>query len=365
MLRPLPALALLAAGACASYHTFDSTSYLRGEIAARLGPEAAAQVDIPFEIDREAVGTLQRTGHLSSGEERKTRQVLDFIFERLKLRYSLNPTRDATATFHARSGNCLSFVNLFVGLARGVGLNPFYVEVTDYQTWNHRQGMVISQGHIVAGMYVDGELKTYDFIPYHPKSYRRFKAIDDLTAVAHYYNNLGAEALLAGDLAGARRLLGIAAAVAPAFDKGLNNLGVCLARGGDYEGALATYRKALALDPANSMVLINMARVYQQTDRQREAEELLRQVEKQNTSNPFFFVYEGELALARGDTAKALDYMVRALRLDSDLPEVHLGLVKVYVALGDLQSARHFLARALKLDATDQEALHYARMLGK
>ena len=57
--------------------------------------------------------------------------------------------------------------------------------------------------------------------------------------------------------------------------------------------------------------------------------------------------------------------MVRALRLDSELPEVHLGLVKVYLALGDLEKARHYLGRALKLDATNQDALQYARLLGQ
>ena len=69
------------------------------------------------------------------------------------------------------------------------------------------------------------------------------------------------------------------------------------------------------------------------------------------------------MALGRGDTGKALDYMVRALRLDSELPEVHLGLVKVYLALGDLENAKHYLSRALKLDATNQDALRYARLL--
>ena len=45
--------------------------------------------------------------------------------------------------------------------------------------------------------------------------------------------------------------------------------------------------------------------------------------------------------------------------------EVHLGFVKVYLALGDLEKARHYLDRALKLDATNQDALQYARLLGK
>ncbi|HSS77857.1 MAG TPA: tetratricopeptide repeat protein, partial [Thermoanaerobaculia bacterium] len=82
-------------------------------------------------------------------------------------------------------------------------------------------------------------------------------------------------------------------------------------------------------------------------------------------ANPFFFIYQGEVALSRGENDKALDYMTRALRLDADLPEVHLGLVKVYLAIGDLEKARHYLGRALKLDATNRDALQYARMLGQ
>ncbi|MBV8203026.1 MAG: tetratricopeptide repeat protein, partial [Acidobacteria bacterium] len=291
--------------------------------------------------------------------------LIGFVFDDLGLKYSLAPTRDAIETFRTRHGNCLSFVNLFVGLARDVGLNPFYVEVTDYQTWNHRGGMVISQGHIVGGMYLGGKLETYDFLPYRPKAYRQFKPIHDLTAVAHFYNNLGAEALLDGNLQEAVHLLTVAHQIAPRFEKSLNNLGVCKARSGDYEGALELYRQGLQADPSNTMILTNMSRAYQQLGRVDEASGLLAQVEASNPTNPFFFVYQGDMALARGDTQKALDYMVRALRLDSDVPEVHVGLAKVYLALGDLEKAKHYVERALKLDANDREALRYAHLIGK
>lgn len=100
--------------------------------------------------------------------------MLDFVFSELRLKYALLPTRDAVGTYQAREGNCLSFVNLFVGLARSFRLNPYYVEVTDYQKWSFRDGQVLSQGHIVAGMVVAGQLKTYDFLPYRPKSYKTF-----------------------------------------------------------------------------------------------------------------------------------------------------------------------------------------------
>ena len=95
-----------------------------------------------------------------------------------------------------------------------------------------------------------------------------------------------------------------------------------------------------------------------------EAKGILARIESVNTTNPYFFLYEGETALAEGDPKKALDYLARALRLDTELPEVHVGLVKVYLALGDVTSARHHLERALALDGTNAEARKLARMLG-
>lgn len=358
-------LALIALAGCTEYQRFDSVGYLREQYAKQMGPETASRIVIPFELDDDVRAFMKEKIQPAPTELRKINQVMKLVFEDLHLRYSLAPTRNAVDTFQTQRGNCLSFVNLFVGVAREQGLNPFYVEVTDYNKWNQRAGMVVSQGHIVAGMYLDGELKTYDFLPYRPKAYKKFNPLDDVTAAAHFYNNLGAEALIDGDLPRARELLTIATRIAPRLDKALNNLGVALARSGDREGALAVYRKGLELDPNQGMILTNMARLYQQMGRAEEADRLLAQIEETNSTNPFFYVYQGEVALGRGNHEKALDYMVKGLRLDSELPEVHIGFVKVYLALGEMDKARHHLDRALKLDATHQEALRYAGMLGK
>jgi tetratricopeptide (TPR) repeat protein len=354
--------AVLAAG-CTQYQPFDSAGYLRGQFDRLLGPETGAALEVPFAPSAELSQAFHKSMRPASSPRGRVTQVIDFIFDQLHLKYSLSPTRSAAEAYRTREGNCLSFVNLFVGLAREQSLAPFYVEVTDYQRWNHREGMVVSQGHIVAGIYLDGELATYDFLPYRAKAYRNFKPIDDLTASAHYFNNLAAEALMRGNLPEAQRMAGIATRVAPGFLKAWNNLGVVQARSGQLEAALATYRKALDVEPGNPTLLVNEARAFQQLGRREEADALLAQVEASNTDNPFFFLYEGEIALARGDQQKALDYMVRALRQNTELPEVHVGLVKVYLALGEMDKARHHLERALQLDATHEEALRYAKLM--
>ena len=361
-----PLLALLVIGACAPLatpRTFDSVEYLRDRYAKAVGPEQAASLTVPFELDDEVRQMVAERLNPALSERRRTDQILDFIFGWLDLQYSLTPTRDAVGTFHAREGNCLSFVNLFVGVARQLRLNPFYVEVKDYQRWDFSQGSVVSHGHIVAGLRIDGELSTFDFLPYKPKSYRDFEPISDVKATAHYYNNLGAEALLAGDLASARSRIEAAVALAPDFEKALNNLGVVLLRQGDRDRALAVFERGLSQDPQNVALLTNAARAYQEIGQTDKANALLAQLEEINLSNPFFYIYRGEVALSQGDLDTALDYMKKAYRRDSENPEVHVGLVKVYLAMGDTERALHHVERALQLDATHLEARRYAAML--
>lgn len=357
-------LLLLGAG-CATYRPFDSVADVREKYAASLGAARAAHLVVPFELPPEAFAEIDRHLKPAGSEERRADDVVDYIFGRVGLKYEQIPTRDAESTRLARRGNCLSFVNLFVALARHVRLSPFYVEVTDYQRWTYRGGLVLSQGHVVAGMVVEGSLKTYDFLPYRPKGYRGFKPIDDVTAAAHFYNNLGAEALMEGDVERARQLVETAVGIAPGFVKGLNNLGVLRMRQGDLAGAEAVYKSGLAIEPDDVALLDNLAQLYLHEGRTADAKPLIDQLTNAKNSNPFFFVLRGEQALASGDTDAALKFMVEALRRDSESPEVHLGLMKVYLAVGDLAKARHHLERALRLDATNQEARRYAEMLGQ
>lgn len=361
----LPPLLALAAG-CSTVlppRTFDSVEYVREQYAERLGPEVATRLPVPFELDEEIL--LATEGRINRGANERTRvqQVTDFIFGYVGLDYSLTPTRSALETFSARQGNCLSFVNLFVGLGREYRLAPFYVEVEDYHRWNYSEGTVVSHGHIVAGVRVDGKLETFDFLPYRPKSYRDFNPIDDQKAVAHYFNNLGAEALLRGDLERARELTEIAVGLTPWFDKAQNNLGVALLRQGQASEALGVFLEGLEHDPENAALLTNAARAYQDLGRHEQADALLVRLEGVHHSNPFFFVYRGEAALAQGDLESALDYMRRAFRRGDEVPEVHIGLVKVYLAMGERQKALHHLERALRLDATHDEARRFAAML--
>lgn len=366
----LVGLASLSLGACAPAKDatqFDSAAYLRQQIASqsdgRVTADKAAQVKLPFELPPDLVETALPRLRRDGKDWQRAGSVVDYIFSTLKLQYAMAPTRDAEGTYTSRSGNCLSFVNLFVALGRAIQLNPFYVEVEDYQRWDHRQGMVISQGHVVAGLYIGGDLKTYDFMPYRVKSYKDFSPIEDLTATAHYYNNLGAEALLDGDMERAFENLSIAGNIDPLFVKGINNLGVWYARKGDWPKAIELYQRGLENHPENVPLISNLARAYQKTGRGDEANLLLAQLDGVRHNNPFFYVYKADMAMAHGDAVAALGFLREAYAIDTEASEVHLGLTRVYVAMGELGKAKHHLSRALKADPSHPEGRKLAAML--
>jgi len=358
---------LLFATACSQYEPFDSKAYLVKQYEARVGPQAAAEIEVPYDLSSQILSEVLGRIDPGANERNKTANILDFVFGPggLELKYQLTPTRSATETYYARSGNCLSFVNLFVGVARAVRLNPEYVEVRDLQRWNYKDGVVVSQGHIVAGLMIDGRMVTYDFLPYRAKSYRDLKPISDLIATAHFYNNLGAEALLADDLETAEKYLALANRLAPDFEKAVNNLGVYYLRTDRIEDALALYDKGLTDHPKNVAFLTNKARALQLIGREEEAIALLDQIEDTKQTSPFFFIYRADVALSEGDYAAALTELQKALRQDSEVPEVHVALVKVYLAMGEMTKASHHVERALKLDATNLEARKYAAMMSR
>lgn len=351
--------------ACAGIPTFDADRYFEEQVAAKLEPEQVEGLQIPYRINAEIEEHILGRVNPSSREKVQVDQILDIIFGQVGLQYSLHPTRNAIDTWNVGEGNCLSFVHLFVGIARAKRLNPWYVEVEDYHRWSYEAGTVISRGHIVAGLYFDGKLGTYDFLPYRAKSYRAFNPIDDMTAVAHHYNNLGAEALLEGNLVAAEENLELAHRLDLEFVKASNNLGVLYLRQHRLEEARDLFESGRLLEPEDVPILNNLARTYQRLGNREKASEVLAVLEEVDDANPFFYLYKGNLALHEGDYEAAQMHMRRALRLDSEIPELHLGLAKLFLAQGDVKRAQHHVERALKLDATHIEARKYAALIAR
>ena len=86
--------------------------------------------------------------------------------------------------------------------------------------------------------------------------FRRYDVLDDMEAVAHFYNNRGYEQAErsrergeAPDWGEAERQFRLAVVAKPTFARGWNNLGIAVSRQGRSTEAATHYRKAASLDP--------------------------------------------------------------------------------------------------------------------
>jgi tetratricopeptide (TPR) repeat protein len=365
----VPCFVLVLFAGCTGTTAPDYTAALRARYAERLaafpGSDLrAVDLTVPFALDDTVREVLEEELARPYREADRLSEVLDLVLRRFNLSYVSEPTRTAVETFHAREANCLSFVNLVVGIAREHDLDASYVEVEDVRRWSFRQGMVVSRGHVVVGVVVEGRLRLVDFLPDAPPEYRAYRVVDDLRAAAHFYNNLAAEALLAERDAEAVSLAQKAVVLAPELARAHSNLGVALARVGRLDEAAASYARGLARDSEDPVLLGNLAALHQRRGELEEAEALLARLEALREAGPWVQLHRAEQALGRSAPGEALGWLAEALRKDAEIPEVHLGLVRAYLALGELDRARHHLERALRLDPGSVEARRYAELLG-
>lgn len=103
-----------------------------------------------------------------------------------------------------------------------------------------------------------------------------------------------------------------------------NNLGILAAREGNTDAAIADFQRALEIDPAHPIALLNLGNAYRQ----------------------------------KRDWTTAKSTLGRAVKLDPEEPEANYSLGMVYAQLNDTDRAYEYLTKALSLRPVYPEALN-------
>jgi len=262
---------------------------------APAAPVAVASVPTPEQVLaipaplRQMLQTRVIARH--SSREQRLQALAEMIFgaQALDLQYDPTATYTLTEIWQKRQANCLAFTLLFATLAREAGIQARVQEVDRVVSWyqDQEQGVVYSVGHVNVGIMVDGRGGTVDLdrnILYdrrgpHPISLDR--------ALAHFYNNRGAERMTAGDKVGARAFFTAALARAPDFAPTWNNLGVLDSREGHVAGARAAFENALRLDGREDSALINASVLYRRLGLVTQAQALEQRLKAVQRDDPF------------------------------------------------------------------------------
>ena len=265
-------------------------------------------------------------------------------------------TYTAAEALAARRGNCVSFTNLFIAMARSRGMRVRAGYVRPHGTAEKRGDLVYVSTHVVAVYGLFDKAVIFDFYRTRGDPGASIRLLDDFELAALYVNNRAVEAMSGGDLEAAERGFDAVVKLAPRFAAAYGNLGVLRRRRGDVAGALDAYGKALALEPRDPAVLGNLAALYFGLGREREARAALAAADLR-VATPFTILARGDIEAAGGRVAEALKLYRRAARQAPDLAEPYVAIARLEWTRGRVAEARRALARALKLAPEDPEAV--------
>jgi Flp pilus assembly protein TadD len=269
--------------------------------------------------------------------------------------YESTLTETASEALAAARGNCVSFTNLFIALARSRGLRVSAGYIQPRAVAEKRGDLVYVMSHVVAVYPLHDRYVVFDFYRTREAPDQQIRLLDDFELAALYVNNRAVTALSEGDYAVAEARLRAVIKLAPDFAPAYGNLGVILRRRGDISGAIDAYREALALSPRDPAILGNLASLYVGIGREREAKAALSLADLR-LATPYTLLARGDLEAADGRTEDALRYYRKAARLDPRIADPHLSIARLSRAAGRFDEARREAGRALKLDPENAEA---------
>jgi len=274
-----------------------------------------------------------------------------------------NETRTAAETYERRSGDCLSFTNLFIAVARHFDLAAQYREVDIAPNWSQRGSIVVFNRHLNSVVGAGSQSYVIDLIPRINRIVVAGRVITDDRGFAHYYNNKGAESLGEGNLALARSY----------FEKALTydseasfiwaNLGVAQTHQGNLSESEESYQRAIELNKHDMVALTNLVRLLEKEGRREEVSRLQKRIEDFRNKNPYFHFSLGEEAFDLGLFDESLQHYKAALRRKPDEPLFHHSMAKTYAQLGDVKKAIKHLKKARKYSPDETGRTRYNQKL--
>ena len=297
-----------------------------------------------------------------TGADLRLRQLTQALIHApgFRLQYD-ETTRTAAVTFQARRGNCLSFSNMFVALARLAGLRASFQEVDTPPDWSFRDDVFVLNRHV--NVLVDLGRKGEHVVDFNVddvrSSYDR-RSIRDTRARAHYYNNIAVERMQAGDTASALGYLRKAIASDDAFSPAWTNLGILYARNRRPAEAEAAYLRALEADRADPVAMSNLSWLYERQGDTARAAAYRKRVLAHRDRNPYYHYQLAREAFRTLDYDAAIGHLKHAVRMKRNDDQFYFLLSLSYLKKGDARTARRYLARAEELAATDILKRRYA-----
>ena len=357
----LASLTIVFLTACASPTSVPESNILSAEVLLRAEP-LTGQTDVPElnDIDVLALDQAMLTfldKHVNREHQRmlKLHELIYAIITQgsFGLEYD-EITRTAQETFQARLGNCLSFTNMFVAMAREVGIEVTFQEVEIPPDWSLEGDTYVLNRHVNA--FIDlggGGTKVVDFnIDDFRSSYDR-RLISDERALAHFYSNIGVEYMQKHEPLEALRYFRKAVTSDPEFAPVWSNLGALYSRAGYFKYAEAAYIRALAINSHELIAMSNLGRLYESLGQTEQADWYNKQTNLHRMRNPYYRYHLAREAFLVEDYDTAIGHLKYSVKKKVNEDTFYFLMGLSYLQKGNESAARQWLEKAEQVAEDD------------
>ncbi len=324
---------------------------------------------VPYKIDKPLARTARMMETFGRTKYHQAKQLAVMLLSGrdMGITYSRNSNYTALEVVVEKKANCISYTNLFIGMARAIRINAQYAEVTEVDSFEKVGDTIVYNSHICAVVYDGPKPYLIDFsLTDHPQ-YHLWRAISDLEAAASFYNNIGSEIYLRREspdfLNEAIKYFTIAYKLYPDSAQVYNNLGVIEIELGNLDKAEDLFLRSLAIRPGYFAAYNNLGSIHMRKGETDEAIRLIQEAVTASPDNIFAYNTLARLLMAKEDYEGAETNLKKALKINKRYSEARHRLGQLYIKLGRGKEAMQQFALALKYKPDDDIALNKMELL--
>jgi tetratricopeptide (TPR) repeat protein len=322
---------------------------------ARIRADAQAeglQLDDPLALDPEILAQAERAVGGVPSPEARLRALIDYLGAKGYMRFEHTPQRSLTAreAIHERRGDCMAYTQLFVALARHLGLRAYFVHVTEVRDYYEKNGWFFVSSHVAVGQGSGPNATVIDFTrAITDWKLALYETIDDGAALALHYNNVAVDLMTSGRPDKAERLLRFLLDREPSVVELHNNLGVILNRRGLHAEALGVLNRGIVRFPNYAPLYTNAIRAGQALHRGDLVAWYERRGQALEQGDPYFLFARALTLFEQERFTMAARQFERASEAKPDSPVILAWLARSYLSVGRRQDGADAYGRARKL----------------
>ncbi|UTW44556.1 hypothetical protein KFE80_09130 [bacterium SCSIO 12696] len=283
------------------------------------------------------------------GKGHRLRKLMKALLDNglMNLKYTNNKTLTAQETFEQRAGNCLAFTNLFVALARELGLNVYYQSVDVPPSWRRGGDFLVINQHVnvlVKTPYEDDYVVDFN-LPDYSGNYET-EPVSDKTAFAQYYSNLAVEYLENKEYRDAFLYLKKALLTDSRQSFIWINLGALYSRHGYYDHAEAAYLYAIKANRRDKTAYNNLANLYRAQGKNELFEKYSKKARYYRNANPYYYFWLAQQAYREQEYSQTLKHLQKAIAKKDDEHLFYYLRGLSYYQLGDKNLAKDNFSKA-------------------